>query len=157
MQGKCSYRRPMNATLCSPVSSPSSRFLIGLAARLVLCSAFALCVSSGVACASPWQGSVGAKLGKRNQDGRVFVREVPPDMAAAHAGLQLDDEILAIDGKPVQPMSADEVHAALAGKVGSFVTLSVRRRAASSPGDWSSAEKEPAATLEVRVERGPLK
>ena len=63
-------------------------------------------------------------------------------MAAAHAGLRVDDEILAIDGKPVKPMTPEDVHRALLGKVGSIVTLNVRR--------------QDGAVLDVRVERGPL-
>jgi carboxyl-terminal processing protease len=79
---------------------------------------------------------------KDNRAGRVFVREVPPDMGAARAGLQEGDEVTAIDGRSVRSMSPDEVHRALAGKVGSSVTLTVVRDG---------------VPREIRIERGPLK
>ena len=82
-------------------------------------------------------------LGKDNRTGRVYVRDAPADMAAARAGLEVDDEVVAIDGKAVLGMSPDEVHQALFGNVGSKVSLSVARRGA--------------ATRTVIVERGPLR
>ena len=85
---------------------------------------------------------MGAVLGKDNHDGRVYVRQLPEGMPAARAGLKVDDEIVAIDGKPVRPMSPAEVHEALAGPIGSTVRLSVFRQG------------EP---LEFVVQRGPLR
>lgn len=79
------------------------------------------------ACASNWQGSIGALLAKDNRSGRLFVRDVPADMAGARAGLRLGDEVTAIDGKPVGTMGPDEVQKALRGKVGSKVTLTIAR------------------------------
>jgi C-terminal processing protease CtpA/Prc len=93
-------------------------------------------------CSSKWTGSVGAVLGKGNQDGRVFVRDVPADMPAYKAGIRQGDELIAIDGKPVGPMSPEQVHQLLQGEVGSSVTLTVLR----------GKERR-----EVKVERGPLK
>ena len=93
-------------------------------------------------CAPEWTGSVGAVFGRDNHDGRVFVREAPSDMSAAHAGLRVDDELVAIDGRPVKGMSSDEVHAALAGKVGTKVMLRIVRSG---------------STIDVPVERGPLR
>ena len=93
-------------------------------------------------CAPEWTGSVGAVFGRDNHDGRVFVREAPSDMSAAHAGLRVDDELVAIDGRPVKAMSSDEVHAALAGKVGTKALLRVVRSG---------------STIDVPVERGPLR
>jgi C-terminal processing protease CtpA/Prc len=104
----------------------------------------AILVTSGaVGCASGWKGSVGAVLGKDNQTGRVFVRDAPPGMPADRAGIHPDDEITAIDGAPVQKMTAQELHERLAGDVGSKVRLTVRK-----PG---------AEAREVVVERGPLR
>jgi C-terminal processing protease CtpA/Prc len=97
----------------------------------------------GGGCGSSWKGSVGAVFGKDNRTGRVFVREVPADMAAARAGVQADDELLAIDGSPVVTMSAAEVHEKLAGDVGTKVTLKLRH-----PGS------EP---RDMVIERGPLR
>ncbi len=72
-------------------------------------------------------GSVGAILGKDVHSGRLYVREVPPGMAAAYAGVRDGDEILAIDGTPVADMPPGEVHKRLQGSVGSTVTLLVLR------------------------------
>jgi C-terminal processing protease CtpA/Prc len=96
----------------------------------------------GLACASRWNGSVGAVLGKNNHDGRLFVREAPPEMGAAKAGVQPGDEVTAIDGKPVSQLTADDVHKALAGAVGSKVKLTVLRAGQS---------------LTFDIERGPLR
>ena len=94
-------------------------------------------------CATDWRGSVGAVLGKDNRTGRVFVRDVPPGMAAERAGIAVDDEITAIDDVPVQKMSPQEVHEKLAGSVGSKVKLTVVH--------------PHAAPRNVVVERGPLR
>jgi carboxyl-terminal processing protease len=68
---------------------------------------------------------VGAIFAQDNRTGRVFVREVPPGMGAAQAGVREGDEVTQIDGKPVAQMSPEQVHRALQGKVGSKVTLSL--------------------------------
>ncbi len=101
-----------------------------------------LATFGALTCASRPDGSVGAVFGKGNTDGRVFVREVPPDMAAAKAGLQVGDEVVAVNGAAVQKMSPDDVHRALAGEIGTKVQLTVLRRG---------------ERLEVTVERGPLR
>ena len=95
----------------------------GLVATLL---ALALAGTGGLAC-SPSAGSVGAILGKDVHSGRLYVREVPPGMAAAYAGVRDGDEILAIDGTPVADMPPGEVHARLHGSVGSKVTLLIMR------------------------------
>jgi len=64
-------------------------------------------------------------------------------MGAARAGVEVDDEILAIDGKKVGEMSPKEVHENLAGDVGSKVTLTIKRAGSSR--------------RDVVVERGPLR
>ena len=92
-------------------------------------------------CGGAWDGSVGAILGKDNRSGRLFVREAPPGLGAAQAGIQTGDELTRIDGKPVASMSPDDVHRALAGKVGTKVSLTVTR---------AGEERT------VLVERGPL-
>jgi len=116
---KCSYRNRRSATVWA------------LALTLL-----------GSGCASRWGGSVGAVLGKDNRDGRLYVREVAPDMAAAKVGIQPGDEVTAIAGSPVSSMTPEEVHAALAGAVGTKVKLTVSR-------DGQS--------LTFDVERGPLR
>ncbi len=128
----------MNATLCPRYRTPTpGKGFFGWAVFFAGWAAF-----FGAACGGGVMGSVGAVLGKDNQDGRVYVRELPPEMPGARAGLKLDDEIVAIDGKPIRPMSPDEVHEALSGPIGTNVMLSVVR-------DGES--------LVVTVRRGPLR
>jgi C-terminal processing protease CtpA/Prc len=72
------------------------------------------------------RGTIGALLGQQ-QDGRLFVREVPAGLAAARAGLQANDEILLIDGRDVRDLSHKQIHAHLSGDVGQPVKLTVLR------------------------------
>ncbi len=62
-------------------------------------------------------------------------------MGAAKAGLEVGDEVVSIEGKPVGAMSPEAVHEALQGKVGTKVRITVVRAKVS---------------LDVVVERGPL-
>ena len=78
-----------------------------------------------VGCASE-PGTIGAALGKR-ADGRMFVRSTPPGQGAEQAGLLVDDEIVAIDGKDVKAMSEDDVRRAVRGDLGSTVTVTIVR------------------------------
>jgi carboxyl-terminal processing protease len=68
------------------------------------------------------------------------VAEVPPGSPAQRAGLQPDDRIVAIDGKPVAGLSSQQVHQLLSGEVGSTVVLQIER----------AGRRE-----ELRVERAP--
>jgi C-terminal processing protease CtpA/Prc len=91
-------------------------------------------------CAAKQPGTIGAALGKRT-DGRLFVRGVPAGQGADKAGLEIDDEIITIDGKSVVTMSNDDVRAAVRGDVGTSMNLLIERR----------GERK-----EVKVERMPL-
>jgi C-terminal processing protease CtpA/Prc len=93
-------------------------------------------------CASPWGGSIGAVLAKSHRDGRLYVRDAPPDMGAAKAGIQPGDEVTAVNGKPVLDMSPEDIHKALIGAVGTKVQVTVLR-------DGESVTHS--------VERGPLR
>jgi C-terminal processing protease CtpA/Prc len=93
-----------------------------------------------VACASAAPGTIGALLGK-GTDGKLFVRGVPAGQGADRAGLAVEDEIVAIDGRPVKEMSPDEVRLAVRGEVGSTVVLTVDRGG---------------QRREVRVSRSPI-
>jgi len=117
------------------------RFPIFLSFRLVLRACTVAMLLAGTAACATWTGSVGAILGKDNVDGRLLVREAPAGMGAARAGIEVGDEVVAIDGKPIVRMSPSEVHEALGGKVGTKVRVTVVRGGAS---------------LEFVVERGPL-
>jgi C-terminal processing protease CtpA/Prc len=99
-----------------------------------------MCVALVVGCAAA-TGSVGAMLGKDDHNGRLFVREVPPGMAAASAGLRDGDEVISIDDVPVGDMSPGDVHQRLEGKVGTKVVLVISRDG---------------TTQRIEVVRGPL-
>lgn len=90
----------------------------------------------------PGMGSIGALLTKQHADGRVFVRQVPTDMMAAQAGLEPGDEVLSIEGKDARAMSAQDVHEALVGPIGTPVALTIVRAG---------------QVLRITVRRGPLK
>lgn len=92
------------------------------------------------ACSGAAPGTVGAGLGLRS-DHRLFVRSLPPGEGGDRAGLQVDDEILLIDGKDVRPMTEEDVRQAVRGDVGSPLVLTVLR----------GTEK-----LDVKVVRSPL-
>lgn len=66
---------------------------------------------------------------------------MPPGQGAERAGLEIDDEILMIDGKDVRAMSQDEVRRAVRGDVGSTLTVTILR----------NGEKR-----DVRITRTPL-
>jgi len=87
-------------------------------------------------------GSIGAILGKHNETGQVTVREVPRNMSASDAGLAPGDQILLIDGRDARRMTAEQVHEALAGPIGSTVALTVDRDG---------------RVLRLDVKRGPLR
>jgi carboxyl-terminal processing protease len=72
------------------------------------------------------QGTIGAVIGQQ-QDGRLFLRDVPSGLAAERAGLREGDEILHIDGMDVRAMSPAQVHQALSGEVGEPIKLTVVR------------------------------
>ena len=93
-----------------------------------------------MSCASAAPGTIGALLGKRT-DGRLFVRGIPPSQGADRAGLEVDDEIVAIDGHAVKDMSQEDVKRAVRGDVGSSLLLTIER----------GGQKR-----DVRVERSPI-
>ena len=82
--------------------------------------------SSLIGCV-PRKGTIGAVIAQDDESGRLFLREVPPDLAAAHADLKPGDEILLIDGLDVRMMDAKQAHAALVGEVDSPVKLTLIR------------------------------
>ena len=87
-------------------------------AALVLLAALCSCVEQ--------RGTIGAVLGQAT-DGTLYVRDVPPDLAAAKAGVKPGDQILTIDGKDVRMLSAEQIHKALSGAVGQKVKLTLLR------------------------------
>ncbi len=69
---------------------------------------------------------MGAVLGQTG-DGRIYLREVPPGLAADKAGLKPGDEILLVDGRDVRPLSEKQLNQALTGEVGAPLKLTVVR------------------------------
>jgi membrane-associated protease RseP (regulator of RpoE activity) len=72
------------------------------------------------------RGTIGAQLGKRD-DGRLFIRETPPGLAAQRAGLRPGDEITLINGQDVRAFDEKGIHRLLSGEVGDPVKLTVLR------------------------------
>jgi C-terminal processing protease CtpA/Prc len=72
------------------------------------------------------RGTIGALLGQQ-PNGRLFIRETPPRLAAAEKGLRPGDEVLLIDGRDVRTMDPRALHDALSGEVGSKVKLTAVR------------------------------
>jgi len=107
------------------------------AGRLLL----AIFVVAAAACGAG-MGSIGALMTRNHSDGRLKVREVPHDMEAAKAGMQPGDEVLYIDGRDVRSLTAEEVHQALVGAVGTTVDVTVVRDG---------------KVFRLLVKRGPLK
>ena len=95
---------------------PSNRFFL-------VCLCGTLGIISG--CASE-RGTIGAQLGQQ-ADGRLFIREVPPGLAAAQAGLQPGDEITLINGRDARSFDDKGLHNLLAGDIGDPVRLTVLR------------------------------
>jgi C-terminal processing protease CtpA/Prc len=86
--------------------------------------ALRLALLLAAACTTPVTGSIGALLAQ-SKDGRLVVREAPLDYPASRAGIGAGAEILLIDGRDVRRMSAEQIHLALEGDVGSTVRLTV--------------------------------
>lgn len=78
-------------------------------------------------------------FGRDNDTRSLYVREVPPGLAAAGAGLLPGDQIVMIEGLFVRDLDAKTIREKLRGEVGSTVALTVLR-----------GEK----VLHVRVSRG---
>lgn len=104
-------------------------------------TSFLLILSILTSC-SPTLGSMGAVLAKNNDTGQVTVRDAPPDMAAATAGIRPGDTILLIDGRDVRPMTPEQVHEQLIGPVGTTVAVTVEREG---------------RIVRLQVRRGPLR
>ena len=70
-------------------------------------------------------GGIGVYMGFKN--GGVQVVSVIPDGPGQRAGLQAGDEILAVDGKPVEEIAPGEVALKIRGEIGTPVELLIRR------------------------------
>jgi C-terminal processing protease CtpA/Prc len=88
--------------------------------------ALLVALASPLGACGPNKGTIGAVLAQ-DADGRLYVREVPPGLAAERADLRPKDEILLIDGHDARAMGVRGVHDALEGKVGEPVKLTLVR------------------------------
>ena len=73
-------------------------------------------------------GGIGVYMGFKN--GGVQVLNVIPDSPGQRAGLQAGDEILAVDGLPVEKISPGEVALKIRGEIGTPVELLIHREGA---------------------------
>lgn len=87
-------------------------------------------------------GSVGLLARREPESHRVIVTDAPVGLGAAQAGVEPGDEIVAVDGRPVAPMSVRDFSLAVRGEVGSHVILTIKRSG---------------VTHDVEVTRTPLK
>jgi len=111
----------------SALPRPSSSALHFLRALLGVCSVFFFALLPLVASCVPHRGTIGAVIAQDDESGRLFLRDVPPGLAAARAELKPGDEILLIDGLDVRAMDPKQIHAALVGDVDSPVKLTLLR------------------------------
>lgn len=82
---------------------------------------------SSFACSGSAAGSVGAVFGRDNDTRALYVREVPPGLAAAGAGLLPGDQLVMIEGFYVRDLDAKSIHDKLRGDIGSTVALTILR------------------------------
>ncbi|MBS2013792.1 MAG: PDZ domain-containing protein [Deltaproteobacteria bacterium] len=135
---KCSDSALPKATMTRGNSAGRFHRLTGTIHRFPWLLALVSLVS--IACSSPLPGTIGAQLGKRT-DGRVFVRGVPVGQGAEKAGLQVDDEVIAIEGKSVREMTQDDIKRAVRGDLGTTFTVTIERNG---------------RRQDVKIERSPL-
>jgi len=105
---------------------PAARALPSNGPFRALALTLALGVAPLAACEAP-RGTIGAVIAQDGESGRLFVRDVPPGLAADKAGVKRGDEILLIDGLDVRAMTPQQIHAALSGEVDATVKLTLVR------------------------------
>ena len=108
---------------------------LGLLARFAGAASFAavlatllLSLSASLPGCVPQKGTIGAVIAQDDESGRLFLREVPAELAAGRANLKPGDEILLIDGLDVRRMDPQQINAALSGEVDSPVKLTLIRQ-----------------------------
>lgn len=101
-------------------------------------------------------GFGGVGLGIDQIDALPRVTEVFPGSPAADAGLQIDDHLLAVDGKLLQGLTRDAVIDLLRGPVATTVDVAIRRGGAAIPLTFhlTRALIVPPTVRQKRVERG---
>lgn len=74
---------------------------------------------------------LGMKVGK-TADGRLLIIDIDQATPAQEAGLQVEDEIVEINGVPIQPLSRDQLMALMKQPEGSEARLRIRRKGEST-------------------------
>ncbi len=59
----------------------------------------------------------------------MFIRDVPPHLAAAKAGVRSGDELLLVEGQDVRRLGDEDLRRLLSGQVGEEVKLTLSRGA----------------------------
>ncbi len=95
--------------------------------ELLPVAALAAALATAACTSTKLPGSIGVVATRDAPSGRIVVVRVPAGGAGARAGLEVGDEIVAVDGVPVASMSAEDFHRAVRGPVGSRVRVRVRR------------------------------
>lgn len=73
-------------------------------------------------------GGIGVAIDRQTPEEKaVWLVDVMMDGPAARAGLQPEDEIVSVDGRPVAEMTLEQVREALRGEAGTIVKVMVRR------------------------------
>jgi C-terminal processing protease CtpA/Prc len=71
-------------------------------------------------------GGIAALVNTQN-DGRVVITAVQPGSKTAEMGMQPNDELVEVNGKPVKGLSQQQIAALLQGPTGSMINLHLRR------------------------------
>ena len=77
--------------------------------------------------ANTWTGSVDAVFRYRPSENSTVVHEVRKGSVSEESGLEVGDQLLAIDGDDVSAATFQEVRDALRGPVGTVARLTVKR------------------------------
>lgn len=91
-------------------------------------------------------GGIGAIIYKPDTESNVIINEPYAGSPAANAGLRCGDEIVAIDGKTVRGLKADEATSRMKGNPGTTVVFGVKK--AFGGDGWKQGD-----TVEVRIVR----
>ena len=123
------------ATSAAPTSAPPSTTWLRWSGAPVSAAARSNNAAAGERgdCGGSAPGSVGAVFGRDNDTRSLYVREVPPGLAAAGAGLLPGDQIVMIEGFYVRDLDAKAIRDKLRGEVGSTVALTVLRGRRGAP------------------------
>ena len=80
-----------------------------------------------LSCTENWEGSVDAVFRYRDTEQSLIVYKVSEESFSREAGLQPGDQIVAIDGKPIESLAFEEIRALFRGPVGTMAKLHVER------------------------------